>query len=77
MPKARRRKNPHVASDFDSFLAEEGLLEDTELVALKRVIAYQIQELMRDKDMTKTQMAKQMRTSRAALDRLLEPEIRL
>lgn len=74
MSKARRRKNPHLGSNFDSFLAEEGLLEDAELVALKRVIAYRIQELMLDRDMSKTQMAREMRTSRAALDRLLQPE---
>jgi predicted XRE-type DNA-binding protein len=68
------KKNPHIGGDFDEFLAEEGLLEDAELLALKRVLAYQIEEHMKAKGMSKAQMARVMNTSRASLDRLLDPE---
>ena len=69
-----KRKNQHVGSDFDDFLAEEGLLEDAELVAVKRVLAHQITEHMKAQSISKVEMAKRMATSRSALDRLLEPD---
>ena len=71
---ARKKKNPHVGSNFDDFLAEEGLLEDAELVAVKRVLAHQITEHMKAKSISKVEMANRMATSRSALDRLLEPD---
>ena len=64
----------HVGSDFDDFLREEGILEEVEANAWKRVIAYQITTEMKRKRMTKTAMAEQMKTSRAALERLLDPQ---
>jgi antitoxin HicB len=64
----------YIGSNFDDFLAEEGLLEETEAAAVKRVLAYQIGELMKEKKISKAEMARRMRTSRAALDRLLDPE---
>jgi predicted XRE-type DNA-binding protein len=64
--------NPHVGTDFDAFLDEEGLLDDATAVAVKRVIAYQIQQAMDAQHMTKTTLAKKMNTSRAALNRLLD-----
>jgi len=63
----------HLGSDFDEFLAKEGILAAVEAVAAKRVIAYQIEELMKERNLTKTAMARRMKTSRAALDRLLDP----
>lgn len=66
-------KVEHLGSNFDEFLAEEGLLAEAEAVAIKRVIAYQIAELMKEKNLTKTAMAERMETSRAALERLLDP----
>jgi antitoxin HicB len=69
-----RRKNPREGSTFDTFLQEEGLLEDATTAAMKRVLAWQVTELMRKKKLSKTVMARRMRTSRAALDRLLDPE---
>lgn len=63
----------HIGSDFDAFLHEENLLEEVEAVAIKRVIAYQVAQLMEEQNLTKTAMAKRMATSRAALDRLLDP----
>jgi antitoxin HicB len=68
------KKNQHIGSDFDSFLEEEGLLAETEAVALKRVLAYQIEKNMKTKQVTKSKMASLMNTSRSALDRLLDPE---
>lgn len=64
--------NPHIGSDFDTFLEEEGLLSDAAAVAVKRVIAFQLQEAMDAQKMTKTTLAKKMHTSRASLNRLLD-----
>ena len=61
----------HVGSSFDEFLAEEGLLSETEETAVKRVIAYQLTQFMQENELSKTAMAKRMQTSRSALDRLL------
>jgi len=66
--------NKHKGSSFDSFLDEEGLLEDAEAVAIKRVIAYALQEEMKKKHMTKSDAAAKLHTSRASLERLLNPE---
>ena len=63
----------HVGSNFDDFLLEEGLLADTEAVALKRVIAYQLSQAMTNNKLSKVELARRMNTSRAALDRLLDP----
>jgi antitoxin HicB len=66
----------HIGSDFDDFLAEEGLLEEAETVAVKRVLAFQIREMMESQNLSKAEMARRMQTSRAALERLLDPENR-
>lgn len=66
--------NKHLGSRLDDFLEEEGLLEETTAVALKRVIAWQIAEEMKAQNLTKTTLAKRMHTSRAALNRLLDEE---
>ena len=71
---ANMKMNKNIGSDFDDFLQEEGILEEVEMVALKRVIAYQVKQLMEEQHFTKTAMAEKMHTSRAALDRLLDPE---
>ena len=63
-----------VGSDFDEFLTEEGLLEEVERVAIKRVVAYQVGQYMLNQGLTKTEMARRMHTSRASLDRLLDPD---
>ena len=68
------KRNPHIGSNFDEFLAEDGLLDAAELVALKRVIAYQVDDMRKAAKLSKQQMARRMKTSRAAVDRLLEPE---
>lgn len=65
-------KKQNIGGDFDDFLAEEGMLEEVTAVAVKRVIAWQIEQEMSAQKMTKTAMAKKMRTSRASLNRLLD-----
>jgi antitoxin HicB len=65
----------HVGSDFDDFLQEEGLLEEVEAVAAKRVLAYQISQAMQEQQLSKAAMARRMGTSRSSLDRLLDPEV--
>ena len=62
----------NIGSRFDDFLQEEAILEDATAVALKRVIAWQIAEEMKAQQITKTELAKRMHTSRAALNRLLD-----
>lgn len=66
--------NQHIGSDFDDFLAEEGLLAEVEATAIKRVIAFQLNELMRENGISKAALARRMETSRSAVDRLLDPE---
>ena len=65
-------KKKHIGSNFDEFLKEEFLLEHSTAVAVKRVIAWQIEREMEKQNLTKTSMAKRMHTSRAALNRLLD-----
>ena len=67
-------KTKHIGSSFDDFLYQEGLLEEATAVAVKRVIAWQIQKAMTDQKITKTSMAIKMNTSRASLNRLLDEE---
>lgn len=64
--------NEHIGSNFDEFLAEDGTLEEAIAVAVKRVIAWQIEREMASQKLTKIIMAKKMHTSRAALNRLLD-----
>ena len=61
----------HTGSTFDSFLEEEGIREEVEAVAVKRVISWQLAEAMRKKKKTKQALAKELNTSRSQLDRLL------
>jgi antitoxin HicB len=64
----------NIGSNFDDFLEEENLLEGSTAVAVKRVIAYQLSELIDSRGLSKSEVARRMGTSRAALDRLLDPE---
>ncbi len=67
------KNRKHLGRNFDAFLREEGILEDAQSVAAKRVIAYQIAQEMKRRKVSKTALAQKMNTSRAALDRLLDP----
>jgi antitoxin HicB len=68
------RKKGRIGSSFDHFLKETGIYEEVTARAIKRVIARQLDALMQDQGLTKSTLAKRMRTSRAQLDRLLDPE---
>ena len=75
MPTAKQKKikNPHDGSSLDDFLKEDGLFEEVQAAALKRAFALKLADLMKEQQVNKTSLAGQMRTSRAALDRLLDP----
>ncbi len=66
-------RHPCLGSSLESFLEEEGMLEELTAVAIKEVIAWQIQEAMKAQKLSKARMAALMHTSRAQLDRLLDP----
>ncbi len=71
---SKKKRHPRHGSTLDSFLKEEGVLEEFRAAAVKEVIAWQIEKDMKDKKLTKNKMAALMQTSRAQLDRLLDPE---
>jgi len=64
----------HIGSSFDDFLEEEGIRDEVEARALKRVLAWQVEQAMKERRLTKAAMARAMNTSRTQLDRLLDPE---
>jgi antitoxin HicB len=66
--------NPHIGSSLDEFLQEEELYEDATNYAVKRVLAWQVRKAMDDQGISKVEMARRMGTSRAHLDKLLDPE---
>jgi len=66
--------HPNIGSSFDSFLEEEGRLEEATAVAIKRVLAWRLQEEMRAQGISKTEMARRLCTSRTQLARLLDPQ---
>jgi len=68
-----KKKNPHIGSSLDDFLKEEGILQEARAVALKEALSWQVQKAMKKNKINKVEMARRMRTSRAALDRLLDP----
>lgn len=68
------KKKGRIGSSFDDFLKDEGIYEDVTARAIKRVIARQLGAQMQRHGLTKTAMARRMKTSRAQLDRLLDPE---
>ena len=63
----------HLGSSFESWLEEEGILEESTNFAVKSVLAWQLAQEMKKKKLTKQQMAASMKTSRAQLDRVLDP----
>jgi antitoxin HicB len=65
-------KNKYRGSNLDDFLREEGILEEVEIKAAKRALAFQLEKLMKSQSLSKKAMAERMHTSRAALDRLLD-----
>ncbi len=71
MSKAR---NPHIGSALDDLLAEDGVLAEAHAMAIKRTLAWQVRRTMEDEKLSKAEMARRMQTSRAALDRFLDPD---
>ena len=71
---AKRRENPHRGSRFEDFLDEDGTLDTVTAAAQKRVLTWQVSEIMAHQKVSKTEMARRMKTSRAALERLLDPD---
>ena len=67
-------RRPYHGTKLDDYLKEEGVLEEFQAVAIKEVIAWQIQQAMTEKKLSKNKMAQLMRTSRAQLDRLLDSD---
>jgi antitoxin HicB len=67
-------KKSHIGSSFDDYLNEAGGADEVNALAIKRVLAWQIQQAMDKALMSKNQMAKAMHTSRSQLDRILDPE---
>jgi antitoxin HicB len=68
-----KKRNKHIGSSSEEFLKEEGVLQETWAVALKETLAWQVQQAMNKGKISKVEMARRMNTSRAALDRLLDP----
>ncbi len=67
-------KEKNIGSTLESFLKEENIYEESQAIAIKRVISWQLQETMKKQNISKSEMARRMKTSRAYLDRLLDPE---
>jgi len=73
MARKQRKKIDHSGSTFDNFLEEENIREEVEAVAIKRVLAWQLRQAMKEHRKTKQAMARELKTSRSQLDRLLDP----
>jgi antitoxin HicB len=69
-----KKRNPHIGSTFESWLDEQGIREEVAAAAIKEVIAAQLVDEMKKKGITKVRMAEMMETSRAQVDRLLDPK---
>lgn len=67
-------KKKNIGSSVDSWLREEGIYEEASAAAIKRVLARQVEAAMKERHFSKAEMARRMHTSRAALDRLLDPD---
>lgn len=67
-------ENKHSGSTLDSFLEEEGILEDATANAKKKVLAFQLAEEMKSQSISKAEMARRMHTSRSQIDKLLDPD---
>ena len=69
-----KKKNPNRGSAFADYLKDEGTYEETTSVAVKRVLAWQLEQAMEKEQLSKNQMAKRMKTSHSQLDRILDPD---
>ena len=67
-------RNPHIGESFESFLRDEGLYDDVTSTAIKRTLALQIEQEMAAQNISKSEMARRMKTSATQLGRLLDPD---
>ena len=72
--KKGRKASPHRGSSLDEFLEEEGILDEVTAKAAKKALAWQLAQAMKEQSVTRAALARRMKTSRAQLDRLLDPE---
>ena len=70
----KKSTNPHRGTLVDDWLKEEGIYEDASQQAIKEVLAWQLADAMKAAHITKSEMAKRMKTSRFQLDRVLDPK---
>jgi predicted XRE-type DNA-binding protein len=73
MKRKTTRRNPYHGSSFESFLEEDGNLEEATAKAIKRVMAWQLEHAMKEHKVSKAALAKRLKTSRSQLDRILDP----
>jgi len=69
-----KKRNRHIGSSLDDLLKEEGIFEDVQVQAIKEVVAWQLEEAMKKRKLSKARLAKMLRTSRTQVNRLLDPE---
>ncbi len=69
-----KKRNPHIGGSLDDFLKEEGTFEELQVQAIKEVVAWQLEEAMKKRKLSKARLAKMLRTSRTQVNRLLDPE---
>ena len=74
MSKKRKQRKNHMGSSIDDFLKEEGIFEEAQAQAVKEVVAWQLDQAMRKRKISKNRMAKLLKTSRTQVDRLLSPK---
>jgi ActR/RegA family two-component response regulator len=74
MAKQSKKLPANIGSSFESFLEEEGVADEANVLAVKRVIAWQVEKAMAECQIGKSEMAKRMKTSRTQLNRLLDPQ---
>ena len=70
-----KSKKNRIGSKLDDIFVKDGTLSEVEAVAIKRVLAWQIEQAMKENGLTKSEMAEKMGTSRSSLDRFLDPTI--
>ena len=69
-----KKRNPHIGSSLDDLLREDGTFEELQVQAIKEVVAWQLEEAMKKRKLSKAKLAKALRTSRTQVDRLLNPK---
>lgn len=70
----KRKRRTHLGSSIDDFMKEEGVFEDAQAQAIKEVVAWQLDEAMKKRKISKNRMARLLKTSRTQVDRLLNPK---